>query len=196
MNHAGSVLSDAAHSFAAKLAGGEDAPNQGRSRKDLCCHPLPQPWKPWKSRAGYHYSILADDAPAAKGGSHPSTHHLLPHAMAPFCLGGVSFPFPFHPIPPQQHRAPRGDSSVGTDHKDMLAGLPEWLVAGCAKRGASQGEGKGAGQWVAWCPLPPVPALLHLGPAVPSALQSIPWHGGARAPAAAPDVLRPHRGKL
>lgn len=32
MIHSGSVLSDAAHSFAAKLAGGKDAPNQERSR--------------------------------------------------------------------------------------------------------------------------------------------------------------------
>lgn len=95
MNHAGSVLSDAAHSFSAELAGGEDAPNQERSRTDLCCHPFPQPWK---SRAGCHYSILVDDASSCKGGGGaltPSSPLIAP-GDGPVLPGGL-YP-PFHPI--------------------------------------------------------------------------------------------------
>lgn len=47
---------------------------------------------------------------------------------------------------------PRGMAMGGTERRDTLAGLPEWLAVGCAERGASHGgwdefpgEGKGVG---------------------------------------------------
>lgn len=120
MNQASSVLSDAAHSFIANLAGGKDAPDQQRSLK--------------KSDRDWCYQFLGraelgaatDDAPAAKGGLTPLATIYCPRGWPRFVWGPLS---PSNPL--QQHRAPMGDSNGETEWRDRLAGLPGWLVVGC-----------------------------------------------------------------
>lgn len=121
MNQAGSVLSDAAHSFTANLAGGKDAPDQQRSLK--------------KSNRDWCYQFLGKEELGAaiaplqmmlqlQGGSRPSPNHLLPQVMASLCLG-VSLPMqPIAAAP-----CPHGGQQWGDGVE--RAGLPGWLVVGC-----------------------------------------------------------------
>ena len=89
-----------------------------------------------------------------RSGVSPLSPPLLARGDGPILLGGLSPPSIPLPLSAAALAAPcpLGDGSGGTDRRDTLAGLPDWLGAGWANHGASPGEGKGVGLWDPACP--------------------------------------------